>query len=610
MSVSFADLGVPRPLVKRLSDRGIDSPFPIQAASLPDALAGRDIVGRAPTGSGKTLAFGLALLARTPKAEPYQPRGLVLVPTRELAAQVQKELAQLTSDRGRRIITVYGGTSYKHARRALSMGVDIIVACPGRLEDLLEQDDLDLQSVTTVVVDEADRMADMGFAPAVRRLIGQTNPSRHVMLFSATLGNEVRSLVSEFTHDPAVHDVVGDSEPSEVNHYFWNVSKDDRVNTVVDLVNEHSRAIVFCKTKHGADRLAHQLEQRKIRAVAIHGDRSQSQRDKALAAVVDGRADVLVATDVAARGIHIEALPCVIHYDPPQQSEDYIHRSGRTGRAGETGTVVSIILPDLIGKTKRMQKELGLTPRVDKRAESEPQQLVARTQTMGTLVGRAVKAEPAPTLDAIRALIQETEERDNETRSKAPHADRPRTNPRHERGAGRDRDRDRAPRAGRTDRPERGERFERRDRPERFERRDRPERTERFERTNRDDRPSRDDRPARDDRFVRNERGPRTDRSERGERGGNTRTQERFDRGSTQRRRGPVVTVTFFNDTKGYGFATDPEGNELFLHQSQIMDRTVRSLRKGQKVSVDVARGPKGFEGRNIRVLESRRNWS
>ena len=590
MSVSFADLGVPRPLVKRLADQGIDSPFPIQAASLPDALAGRDIVGRAPTGSGKTLAFGLALLARTPKAEPYQPRGLVLVPTRELAAQVQKELAQLTSDRGRRIITVYGGTSYKHARRALSMGVDIIVACPGRLEDLLEQDDLDLQSVTTVVVDEADRMADMGFAPAVRRLIGQTNPSRHVMLFSATLGNEVRSLVSEFTHDPAVHDVVGDSAPSEVNHYFWSIHKDERVNTVVDLINEHSRAIVFCKTKHGADRLAHQLEQRKIRAVAIHGDRSQAQRDKALAAVVDGRADVLVATDVAARGIHIEALPCVIHYDPPQQSEDYIHRSGRTGRAGETGTVVSIVLPDLIGKTKRMQKELGLTPRVDKRAESEAQQLVARTQSMGALVGRAVKTEPAPTLDAIRAMIQETEERESETRAKAPRNERPRSNPRHERSA--NQDRDRSPRAGRT---ERGDRFERRDR---------PERSERFER------PARDERPAREDRFARSDRGPRGERPERTERSNGTRTHERFERGSNQRRRGPVVTVTFFNDTKGYGFATDPDGNELFLHQSQIMDRTVRSLRKGQKVSVDVARGPKGFEGRNIRVLESRRNWS
>ena len=567
MSVSFADLGVPRPLVSRLAAQGIEAPFPIQAAALPDALAGRDIVGRAPTGSGKTLAFGLALLARTTKASPYQPHGLVLVPTRELAAQVQKELAALTPDRGRRIITVYGGTSYKHARRALSQGVDIIVACPGRLEDLLEQDDLDLTAVTTVVVDEADRMADMGFAPAVRRLIGQTNASRHVMLFSATLGHEVRSLVAEFTHNPAVHDVVGDSEPSEVNHYFWNTPKDARVSTVVDLVNEYGRAIVFCKTKHGADRLAHQLEQKKIRAVAIHGDRSQSQREKALASVVEGRADVLVATDVAARGIHIEALPCVIHYDPPQQSEDYIHRSGRTGRAGETGTVVSIILPDLIGKTKRMQKELGFTPRVDQRDNSTPQQLVVRELSMAPLVGRAEKSEPVPSLDAIRALINEQEARDAES-TRQSKASSTRTG-----------SRERSPRGPRSQHAPRGERSFREDRRPNGQNRDR---------TRHDD--------ARGSRERTKSSGERTVRSNRSD-----------TNRSTPARRGPVVTVTFFNDTKGYGFATDPQGNELFLHHSQIMDRSIRGLRKGQKVSVDVARGPKGYEGRNIRVLETRR---
>jgi superfamily II DNA/RNA helicase/cold shock CspA family protein len=391
------------------------------------------------------------------------------------------------------------------------------------------------------------------------------------MLFSATLGQEVRSLVSEFTHDPAVHDVVGDSEPSEVNHFFWNTAKDARVSTVVDLVNEYGRAIVFCKTKHGADRLAHQLEQKKIRAVAIHGDRSQSQREKALASVVEGRADVLVATDVAARGIHIEALPCVIHYDPPQQSEDYIHRSGRTGRAGETGTVVSIILPDLIGKTKRMQKELGFTPRVDKRDESTPQQLVVRELTMAPLVGRAVKAEPAPSLDAIRALITEEESRDQaETRgpkstssrngSREPRSERSSRGPRNDHGPRRERN---ARHDGSSGAPRR----------ERFTRDDNREPRSRVN--------SSSERPARPNR-------PDNDRSSTG-------------------RRGPVVTVTFFNDTKGYGFATDPQGNELFLHHSQIVDRSVRGLRKGQKVSVEVTRGPKGYEGRNIRVLESRR---
>ena len=213
MSVSFAALGVPANLVEHLKQRGITEAFPIQEASIPDALAGRDVVGKAVTGSGKTLAFGLPLMARLTKARPRKPVALVLVPTRELAAQVQKEFAQLTDDRGRRVICIYGGTSYNVARKALNFGVDVVVACPGRLEDMLEQGALDLSSVTTVVVDEADRMADMGFLPCVRRIIGATNRDRHVMLFSATMGPDVKSLVKEFTHDAAVHDVVGDEAP-------------------------------------------------------------------------------------------------------------------------------------------------------------------------------------------------------------------------------------------------------------------------------------------------------------------------------------------------------------------------------------------------------------
>ncbi|HVA53827.1 MAG TPA: DEAD/DEAH box helicase, partial [Acidimicrobiales bacterium] len=235
MSMSFADLGVPSRLVERLSARGITEAFPIQEASIPDALEGRDVVGKAITGSGKTLAFALPLLARLTKARPRKPVALVLVPTRELAAQVQKEIAQLTDDRGRRVICIYGGTSYNVARKALNFGVDVVVACPGRLEDMLEQRALDLGDVMTVVVDEADRMADMGFLPAVRRIMSATPRDRHVMLFSATMGPDVKSLVKEFTHDAIVHDVVGEEAPSDVDHFFWRVPRDQRPQYTADI---------------------------------------------------------------------------------------------------------------------------------------------------------------------------------------------------------------------------------------------------------------------------------------------------------------------------------------------------------------------------------------
>ncbi len=308
--MSFADLGVPANLVERLNAQGITEAFPIQEAALPDALAGRDVVGKAVTGSGKTLAFGLPLMARLGKARPRKPLGLVLVPTRELAAQVQKELANLTDDRGRRVICIYGGTSYNVARKALNFGVDVVVACPGRLEDMLEQGALDLSSITTVVVDEADRMADMGFLPSVRRIIGATPQNRHVMLFSATMGPDVKSLVKEFTNDAAIHDVVGEEAPNDVDHYFWRVPRDQRPQITADIIAEYDRAIIFTRTKHGADRLARQLEERGISAVPLHGDRTQAQRERALRSVKSGQIRVLVATDVAARGIDALGFRC------------------------------------------------------------------------------------------------------------------------------------------------------------------------------------------------------------------------------------------------------------------------------------------------------------
>jgi superfamily II DNA/RNA helicase len=368
LSVSFSDLGVSPELVARLRARGIESPFPIQEATLPDALAGRDICGRAPTGSGKTLAFGLALASRPSAASPKRPTALVLVPTRELAAQVERELAALSPDGHRRTIAVYGGTGYTAARNALARGVDTVVACPGRLEDLIAQRTIDLGNVRVVVLDEADRMVDMGFLPAVRRILDRMPAGRQMMLFSATLGREVEGLVREYQSDPVRHDIVADeSTLNDVSHLFWNTDREDQLNVTVDLVRKHGRALIFCRTRRGADRLARQLNLAGVRAAAIHGDRSQSQREKALATFADGATKALVATDVAARGIHVEDLPCVVHYDLPADSTDYLHRSGRTGRAGKTGVVVSLVRGEQREAGRALQRSLGLDTRTGER---------------------------------------------------------------------------------------------------------------------------------------------------------------------------------------------------------------------------------------------------
>ncbi len=360
MTVSFADLGVRPDLVSRLHARGLTNPFPIQEATLPDALAGRDVCGRAPTGSGKTLAFGLAVVSRTNGSKPGRPGALVLVPTRELASQVQRELALLSGQARGRVIAIYGGTGYGATRQALARGVDTVVACPGRLEDLVAQGAIDLGAVNTVVVDEADRMADMGFLPSVRRLLDLTSQERQVMLFSATLGPEIETLVKRYQTDPARHDVVTDEPGShDVAHLFWSVPRQDRISVTVSLVGEHGQALVFCRTRRGADRLTVQLNAGGIKALAIHGGRTQAQRERALAAFANGRAQALVATDVAARGIHVEDLPCVVHYDPPADHTDYLHRSGRTGRAGKTGIVVSLVSDEQGSENRILQRALG-----------------------------------------------------------------------------------------------------------------------------------------------------------------------------------------------------------------------------------------------------------
>jgi superfamily II DNA/RNA helicase len=525
MSVSFADLGVPSRLVERLNARGIFEAFPIQEAAIPDALNGRDVVGKAITGSGKTLAFALPLLARLTKAQPRKPTALVLVPTRELAAQVQKEIAQLTDDRGRRVICIYGGTSYQVARKALNYGVDVVVACPGRLEDMLEQRGLDLGSVTTVVVDEADRMADMGFLPAVRRIVAATSRDRHVMLFSATMGPDVSSLVREFTRDAAIHDVVGDEAPSDVDHFFWRVPRDRRPEITADIVDTYERAIVFTRTKHGADRLARQLGERGISAVPLHGDRSQAQRDRALRSVKSGQVQVLVATDVAARGIHIDLLPVVVHYDPPAQATDYLHRSGRTGRAGATGAVISLVGEDVIGQVKRLQRALGIAPSIEPREDA-----------LAIRLGAVDDAVASERLDDRTTKTRETPRREAT--------------------------RDRGPRG-----------FERR------EARERPASARREHASN--DAPQR---PSRG--FERRETAPRTE---------------------NVRGRGKEAVVSFFNDSKGFGFASDDKGDDLFIHFSSIVGDGFKSLSQGQKITFEEAQGPKGREAKNVRVVGAQR---
>ena len=344
MQFTFTDLGVPADLAAVLARRGIEAPFPIQAATLPDALQGLDVIGKAPTGSGKTIAFGLAVVAASAAAKPGRPTALVLAPTRELADQISREIEPLAAARGRRVAVAYGGVGYGAQLNALRKGVDILVACPGRLEDLIDKREVALGDVRVVVLDEADRMADMGFLPAVRRLLDQTADDRQTLLFSATLDGEVEKVARAYQRDPVRHEAKAEARSvGNVRTYVWKVKQEDRVDTLIDVVLRTGTVIAFCRTRHGVDRLAKKLNNAGVGAANLHGGRAQGQRDRALAAFTSGRLPVLVATDVAARGIHVDEVACVVHFDPPADKADWVHRSGRTGRAGEDGIVVCFV---------------------------------------------------------------------------------------------------------------------------------------------------------------------------------------------------------------------------------------------------------------------------
>ena len=361
MYMSFAELGLPESLVRSLERSGITEPFPIQSATIPDVLDGHDVCGKAPTGSGKTLAFGLPMLARVEVAKSRKPRALVLVPTRELAEQIKQELAPLSKGGYHNVFAIYGGVGYGPQKAALRKGVDVLVATPGRLEDLLEQRSLELRDVNIVVIDEADRMADMGFLPAVRRILDQTNRNRQTMLFSATLDGDIAVLSHDYQHEPIRHDAPPiEPETSDARHHFWLVDHHDRVRHTADLIEASGRSIVFTRTRHGADRVAKQLGRLGVAAVAMHGGRSQAQRKRALRDFSTGRADALIATDVAARGIHVDSVATVVHFDPANDHKDYLHRSGRTARAGAAGTVVSLVTGAQRRDVRRMQQHLDL----------------------------------------------------------------------------------------------------------------------------------------------------------------------------------------------------------------------------------------------------------
>jgi superfamily II DNA/RNA helicase len=360
---TFSDLGVPAAINDRLTRLGITEPLTIQSECIAQGLAGKDICGKAPTGSGKTLAFGIPLAANTERSRPRRPRALVLVPTRELATQVHGVLGDLLGPERSRVVAIFGGTGYRDQVRALHKGVNIVVACPGRLEDLIERGDIRLDDVSTVVLDEADRMSDMGFLPAVRRLLDQTAPNRQVLLFSATIGKEVESVIRTYQRNPVKVAIEATSEAkADVDHHFWKVERAERVDITAKLIERHGQAFVFCRTKRGADRVVRQLQAHGVRAVPMHGDRTQGQRERALESFTKGRADALVATDVVARGIHVDGLPCVVHFDPPTDHIDYVHRSGRTGRAGRTGTVVSLVTAEQRQDMHGVQRALGLEP--------------------------------------------------------------------------------------------------------------------------------------------------------------------------------------------------------------------------------------------------------
>lgn len=390
---TFADLGVRAPLVRALAAAGITHPFPIQVQTLPDTLAGRDVLGRGKTGSGKTLAFSIPLVSRLSgaKRQPSRPSGLVLAPTRELATQIAATLEPLAAAYNLRVATIFGGVSQNRQVAALKSGVHIVVACPGRLEDLMKQRLISLDAVEITVIDEADHMADLGFLPGVTRILAATPSGGQRLLFSATLDNGVDKLVERFLHNQVLHSVDELNAPvSAMTHHVFHVASAEAKKELVHrLASGTGRRILFMRTKHHARRLAKQLTESGIPSVDLHGNLSQPARDRNLAAFSAGEARVLVATDIAARGVHVDEVELVVHIDPPSEHKAYLHRSGRTARAGKVGDVVTVVLPEQRRDTQALLRTAGI--------RVTPQQVAADSAEVLALVGEiAPYRAPAP----------------------------------------------------------------------------------------------------------------------------------------------------------------------------------------------------------------------
>jgi superfamily II DNA/RNA helicase len=389
---TFADLCVDDRLIKSLAERGILTPFPIQQKTLPDTLAGRDVLGRGKTGSGKTLAFSIPLVTRLASMQRRgRPSALVLAPTRELATQIAATLTPLAAAHNLKVTTIFGGVPQGRQQSALRAGVDIVVACPGRLEDLMRQRIVSLDSIAVTVVDEADHMADLGFLPGVTRILAATPAGGQRMLFSATLDNGVDKLVKRFLSNPVSHsiDEANSPVPEMTHHVFHVTGVQAKKELVHHLASGTGRRILFMRTKHQARKLAKQLTDSGVPSVDLHGNLSQNARDRNLAAFSSGEAKVLVATDIAARGVHVDDVELVVHVDPPLEHKAYLHRSGRTARAGNSGDVVTVVLPEQRRDTQALMRKAGISVR--------PQEVVAQSEPVKALVGEVAPFKaPAP----------------------------------------------------------------------------------------------------------------------------------------------------------------------------------------------------------------------
>lgn len=567
MTSTFLEIGVPASICNDLKQKGIHKPFEIQSATMSDLLAGKDVCGRAPTGSGKTLAFGIPLVISTKRSQPKHPHALVLSPTRELAEQIYSELRSLSGNV--RVGVVYGGVGYGPQLNALRKGVDILVACPGRLEDLIQQKAVNLSSVKQVVIDEADRMADMGFMPSVNRLLNQTNKDRQTVLFSATLDGDVARLIKEHLNNPITH-TVGDETPdiTAAHHVFWKVDKTNRIDIAVETLNSAWPSIVFCRTRHGADRLAKQMTKEGIKTASIHGGRSQNQRSRSLSDFTKGKVQALIATDVAARGIHVDNVASVLHFDPPEDHKAYIHRSGRTARAGRNGVVISLLLPNQVKDAKKMQRRIDIDEEV-------------------------TTPDPISLSDHLPPVRQaKTAQRNSEPERNSSESQRKSSEPRRNKKVS---DKSRT----KSEKIQRVRDLEKLDyKKKQTKKKSRPK--ERHLAAVGPNGPNRKARRAhlQNNPTFENERllvSSRVDSSNRANHG----SVNKLKKVNTM----PRGTVKFFNAEKGYGFISVEEGEDVFVHYSNIDGSGYKSLDEGQEVEFEVGEGRKGPEALEVRKV-------